>query len=222
MKLLYRFRLVLTVPWLLLLAGCPLIPIVAQALPKIVPAQYPGLQGKSAAVMVWAERDITINYPTIQGDIMAGILRKLQDAQAKQKPAELKGTTFPVSWQSIRRYQMDNPDADNAPIAEIAATVGVKRLIYIEVSEFQTRSDISNDLYRGSIAASLKVVEYENGKAKIAYDEGNIVVKFPPKGPDEGVLNIGDQRTYLFTINEFTTQIARKFYKYETEHEPGD
>lgn len=214
--------LIVCTPLLLLLSGCPAAGVIASALPKIVPAQYAGLKGKTTAIVVWAERDITIDYPTIQADITAGLTKKLQDAQVKDKPDELEGTTFPVSWQSIRRYQMDNPDADTAPIAEVAATVGVQRLIYLEVSEFQTRSDVSSDLFRGQIVASMKVIEYENGKAVTAYNEGDIIAKFPTKGPDEGVLNIGDQRTYLHTINEFTSKLVWKFYKHEEVRQLGE
>jgi hypothetical protein len=214
--------LIVCMPMLVMLGGCPAAAIIAQALPKIVPAQYAGLKGKSTAIVVWAERDITIDFPTIQADITAGLTKKLQEAQVAEEPDDLKDTTFPVTWQSIRRYQMDNPDADTAPVAEIASVVGVQRLIYLEVSEFQTRSDVSLDLYRGHLVASMKVIEWENGKAKTAYDEGNIIAKFPKKGPDEGAPNIGDQRTYLFTIEEFTRMLAWKFYKHEEEHQPGD
>jgi hypothetical protein len=172
--------------------------------------------------MVWPEPMVKINYPRIQADITASLQQKLLEAQTKEKPDDLKGTSFPVSWQSMMRYQQNNPDADTLPIDETAKVVGVQRLIYIEVAEFQTRSDVSSDLYRGQIVANVKVVEYENGKAKTGYEENNITVKFPEKGPDEGVLNLGDDRTYAATINTFTGKLAWKFYKHDEERQLGE
>src|SRR5688572_15112991 len=121
-------------PMLLMLSGCPGMAIIAQALPIIVPAQYPGLAGKTTAVMVWTEPQIKNDFPTLPGDIIASLQKKLQDVQVKEEPDDLKGTTFPVTWQSMLRYQSNNPDADTLPIAEVAQEVGVQRLIYIEVS----------------------------------------------------------------------------------------
>jgi hypothetical protein len=216
--------LVLSLLLATLCTGCGLFAVAARAMPKIVPAAYPGLKGKSSAVMIWTERMIRTDFPTIESDISASLLKKLQDAQAKEKPDDLKGSTFPVTWQSMRRYQQNNPSADSLPIAEVAKEVGVERLIYIEISQFQTRSDLSPDLFRGLVVASLKVVEYDpkTHETKIGYQEGNITVKFPPKGPDEGVLNIGDQRTYVGTINELTSKLVWKFYKHEEERGFGE
>src|SRR3954470_6405690 len=78
-------------------AGCGFIANAANALPLTVKAAYPGLAGKTTAVMVWPEPMIKINYPRIQADITASLQQKLMDAQKKDKPDELKGTSFPVS-----------------------------------------------------------------------------------------------------------------------------
>ena len=56
----------------------------------------------------------------------------------------------------MARFQQDHPGVESLPIAELAKEVGVERLIYIEISQFQTRSDLSPDLYRGIVVASLK------------------------------------------------------------------
>jgi hypothetical protein len=206
----------------MLCAGCGILANAANAMPLIVKAAYPGLKGKTTAVMVWPEPAVKINYPRIQADIIASLQQKLMDVQKKDKPEDLQDTAFPVSWQSMMRYQENNPDADSQPIEQTAREVGVQRLIYIEVAEFQTRSDISPDLYRGQIVANLKVVELENGKVKTGYEENNITVKFPPKGPDEGWMNLGDENTYVGTIKEFTGKIAWKFYKHEEDRQLGE
>ena len=212
---------------LLPLGGCQLlgiVGIVAKAMPKIVPAAYTGLAGKDVAVMVWTDRAISVDWPNMSIDVGASIRKKLLAGQADDKPKELEGTTFPVTPQSIARFQLDHPEMDNAPITEIAPQVGVHRLIYIEITRFQTRSDmaVNTDLYLGQIVANIKVVEYENGQAKIGYKENNVTIQFPKKAPADGVSNLGDDKTYVLTVDAFTTQAAWRFYKHEEEREVGE
>ena len=222
-----KFRNAITVFALLSLfslSGCAIFATLARVVPKIVPAVYPGLKGKDVAVMVWADRAISIDWPAMSIDITATTQKKLLAAQTTDKPDELEGTTFPVTAQSMARFQMDHPEAEVMPITQVAPIVGVKRLIYVEITNFQTRSDlaVNTDLYRGQITANLKVVEFEDGKAKIAYEESKITALFPKKGPSDGVLNLGDAKTYVGTVDAFTTKLALKFFKHEEDREVGE
>jgi len=197
---------------------------MAQALPKIVPAAYKGLKGKDVAVMVWTDSAISVDWPAMSIDVGAGVRKKLLAGQAEDKPDDLDGTTFPVTPQSIAKFQMDHPEAELSPITQIAPQVGVKRLIYIEIVGFQTRSDmgVNTDLYRGKLTANLKVIEYENGQTKVGYEENHVTVNFPKKSPTDGVSGLGDIRTYVGTVDAFTTLTAWRFYKHEEEREPGE
>ncbi|CAN5567839.1 hypothetical protein BH10PLA1_BH10PLA1_09760 [soil metagenome] len=208
----------LTVP------GCSIFSTIARTMPKIVPAAYAGLKGKDTVVMVWADRAIATDWPSITIDITASTQKKLLNAQAADKPDELDGTTFPASPQSVARFQMDHPEAELMPITQVAPMVGVKRLIYVEVVNFQTRSDLSvnTDLFRGQITANVKVVEWDGTKAKIAYEESKITAIWPKKAPQDGVLNIGDAKTYVGTVDAFTTTLALRFFKHEEEREVGE
>jgi len=218
-----RLLLVSTLVLLPLVAGCGIFGVVARAMPKIVPAAYTGLQGSTVAVMVWTDPAIAVDWPAMSIDVGAGIRKKLLAGQKDDKPKELEGTTFPVTPQSIARFQMDHPEFERAPINDIASQVGVQRLIYVEVVGFQTRSDmaINTDLYRGQMSANVKVIEYENGKAKTAFED-KVSVAFPKNAPADGVSNLGDDRTYVGTVDAFTTQAAWRFYKHEEEREPGE
>ncbi len=207
-----------------LIAGCQIFSFMARAIPKMVPAVYTGLKGKDVAVMVWADRAISIDWPAISIDVGASLRKKLMTAQTEDKPKDLEGTTFPVTPQSIARFQLDHPEAELSPITDIAPQVGVRRLIYIEVVRFQTHSDmaVNTDLYLGQLVANVKVVEFENGKTKIDFAEDNVTIKFPKKSPADGTPGIGDIRTYVNTIDAFTTATAWKFYKHEVEREAGE
>jgi hypothetical protein len=112
---------------------------------------------------------------------------------------------------------MDHPELDGLPIADIAPKLGVSRLIYIEIENFNTRSDQSVDLFRGNLSATVQVVEVINGHAKVAFEENRVTATYPPKSPEEGVPGVGDMRIYVGTIDAFATEAANRFLPHEEE-----
>lgn len=221
-----RYPLLLVALGLVLpaLVGCNIVGAGAVVANRIVPQkvepQYKGLAGQSVAVMIWAERGIRIDWPTVQSDIATSVQNKLVAAQA-DKAKELKETKFPVPAASILRYQADYPQIQSRPITEVAPHLanrtGLTRLIYIEISDFSTRPAPGVDLFRGAMSGSIKVVDIKDGKARIAYEESDIRASFPKKSPDEGTPNANDNRIYIGTVNEFTTEVVKRFITHEDE-----
>jgi hypothetical protein len=199
------------------MSGCAALGVAAEALPppSILP-QYKGLQGQSVAIMVWAEQGIKIDWPDLPLDTAAGLEHKFMAGQ-KDLPKYLKDTTFPVPALTVVRYQEDHPEWEGVPVEDIAAQLHVSRLIYIEVEAFQTRSDASTDLYKGSILGSVKVVEVANGKGKVAYTEDGIRAEYPHESPEEGVLDAGDDKIYTGTLDAFTTELIHRFLPHDEE-----
>jgi hypothetical protein len=198
--------------------GCALFGVIANAIPQYVKPKYTGLQNQSVAVMVWADRAIRVDYPSVQMDIAGSIQKKMVDLTTTgDRPDELKGMTMPVKPQSIYRYQQDHPEIDGMPIADIAPRFGVTRLLYIEVERLTTRSTQSLDLFRGGLVATLKVLEIKDGKATVAYTENNVGAIFPPKSREEGVPGSNDYLMYMGVVNEFSTAVVRRLITYEEE-----
>src|SRR5688572_32239626 len=156
------------------LQGCTLLGVAAYKLkpPETVQPKYMGLENQSTGVMVWADRGLRIDWPMIQLDLANTVQQKLTDFQ-KGKGRESKtlvGTTFPVLPASIVRYQKDHPEIEAMPIEEVAPRLGVNRLIYVELEDFATRSEESVQLFRGTGNATVKVIEVDNGVAKVAFE----------------------------------------------------
>ncbi|HEX8522883.1 MAG TPA: hypothetical protein VF669_11540 [Tepidisphaeraceae bacterium] len=201
---------------MLLLSGCAALGVAAHAMPPptVLPA-YNGLAGQSVGVMVWADRGVRIDFPAMQVDLANAVQKRLQAATPKAK--QLKGATFPVQPASIVRYQQDHPEIEGSPVAQVAPRLGVSRLVYIEIENFATRSDLSVDLFRGTASASIKVLEITGQQANTGYNESGIKVAFPPKAPREGIPNVGDYRIYAGTIDSLATQIANRLLPHEEE-----
>jgi len=200
-----------------LASGCSAIGVAAQALPEPdVPARYANLKGHSVAALVWLPRGLETDYPALRLDLTSGILAQLKQAQAAGR-GDLKGASFPHIPASLVRFQQDHPELEQSPITSVAPRLGVQRLIYVEVENFQTRSDQAVELFRGSATVSIKLVEVEGNAAKVAYQESGQTVTYPPSAPAEGVPSVGDARIYRGTVELLGGAVARKFFS----HAPG-
>lgn len=195
----------------LLFAGCQVLGVIGNALPDpTVGPKYVGLQHQRTAVMVWTDRSMAIDWPTLQLDLTRGIQTRLQESARKDHPKELEGTQF-VPAESVVRFQRDHPESETEAIADVAPRLNINRLIYIEVEDFTTRPSDSLDLFRGTLKANLKVLGVADGRAKLLYEEPNVQVNFPEKGPEEGAPGLGDAATYEQTLTAFTTAVVNRF-----------
>jgi hypothetical protein len=209
--------LLLLLAFPLLTTGCAALGVAAQALPEPdVPAKYADLKGHSVAAMVWVPRGLETDYPALRLDLTSGVIAELKHATAANRP-ELKGATFPHIPASLVRFQQDHPELEQSPIVSVAPRLGVQRLIYVEVENFQTRSDQAVELYRGSASVSVKLVEVDGNTAKVAYEETGQTVTFPRTAPPEGVPSVGDAKIYRGTVDLLSMSIGRRFYA----HPPG-
>lgn len=192
------------------LNGCAIAGIAANAMPQYTSAAYAGLAGQSAGVMVDVDDATLIDWPELRLDIAAGVQDKLQQAQ-KGGSKELAKTTFPYPPASVVRFQREHPEARAQPVTATAPRLGgISRLIYIEMEDFQTHPATSVDLFRGSASARVKVIEVQDGRAKVAYEDV-VRAQYPVKAPEEGIPGADDYAIYRGTLNEFTTQIAKRF-----------
>ena len=219
-----QFRLAssfILLAFILLLPGCQILGVAAYKLapPPTIQPKYMGLENQSTGVMVWADRGLRIDWPTLQLDLANSVQKKLTEFQktGKRESKTLAGTSFPVLPASIVRSQKDHPEIEAMPVTEIAPRLGVNRLIYVELEDFATRSDQSLALFRGTGEATVKVVEVHNADAVVAFEQNNVQSAYPPKAPAEGVANLGDMRTYSGTVDALSTEIARLFVQYQLE-----
>jgi len=182
-----------------------------------VHAKYAGLQGQTVGVMVWADHGILIDWDPIRLDLANAIQEGLLQ---RSKADEMKGTTFPWKPASIIRYQRDHPATESLPVTQVAPSLQVTRLIYVEVQQFRTRPT-TIELFRGDATISLKVIEVNpnGGTAHVAYTEDNIHVTFPHNAPQDGEPNLGDYKTYVGTVAALSNEVVNRLTTHEEERE---
>lgn len=216
-----RTKLLLSLALMLLpavLAGCQAAGAILHAIPPAnISAAYTGMQGQAACVMVWAERPIRIDWENMQLDMTTLIQTKLQRLQ-KAEQKELEGMTWPYQPTSVARWQRDHLEVEGQSVIDFAPRLGgITRLIYVEIQEFQTRSDASLELYKGKMSASMKIVEINNGKARVAFEENDLRCTFPPKIPSEGVMGLNDYQVYLGSLDTMSTLIVNRLVEHAPE-----
>ena len=202
----------LPVALLCCLSGCAILGALAYkvAPEPTIPAQYAGLRGQSVAVMVWAPEGTLIDFPEVRLDVAGSLQKKLEQAAAA-KTKEVAGVSFPTSAASIVRLQENEPELEAVPLVEVAPRLNASRVIYVEIETLQTRSDASVELYRGSASATMKIVEVSGGKGTVVYEESGIAAVFPPNAREEGSIEGNDSVMYAGSVNELTSQIAKRF-----------
>jgi hypothetical protein len=194
-------------------SGCAAVSAVSRVVPETKPPAYPGLAGHSVGVMVWADRGIKIDWPSVQLNLATAVQSKLRTSNAP----EVKECRWSVQPASIVKYQRDHPSVDSTPILTTAPKLGVERLIYIEIQNLSTRAPASIQLYRGNIVANVQVIEVNGDAATIGFEQSNIRAIYPPKSPPDGVLNSDDVTIYAGAISELATEIAHMLVSYEVE-----
>lgn len=190
--------------------GCAAIGVAASMIPPPPVKAVYRLEGKQAGVMVWADRGLRIDWPGMQRDLAGGVQSRLQQAAEAGNDA-LKGVTFPVSVESMIRFQRDNPGLEALPITEVAPQLGVPVLIYIEIKSFSTRAFRTPSMFRGNALASLRVIEVTDGKAKTVFQEEDIAVIWPEGSTEDGSPRGSDAQYYVSTLSALADELASRF-----------
>jgi hypothetical protein len=199
--------------------GCAIIGYAAAVIPGPgAKARYPGLAGQKVAVMTWAERAVTYDFPMLQSDVTMSVHNKLeQAANPKLKTEDLQGTTFVDPRQSYR-YQKNHPELENRSLAEIApkvgAALGCTRLVWVEIQPFSIYDPRTPVLLKGLATMTIRVADIKGDQVKIAYEESNVAVEFPRSAPEGVPPSDTMTPTYIYRglVDEMTTQVAMRFF----------
>src|SRR5437763_890065 len=85
--LLFAFFILLPSSFILLPSGCALLGVAAYKLTsaQTVKPKYTNLANQTVGVMVWADRGIRIDWPTLQLDLANSIDKKLKEQTTDEK-----------------------------------------------------------------------------------------------------------------------------------------
>ncbi|RMF79613.1 MAG: hypothetical protein D6744_08970 [Planctomycetota bacterium] len=207
----FRITAATLLPCLALLAGCralmmPLVVFGAEPTRKVA-AEYPYLADKTICIAVWLDNNTRFEYPHAQLELSEHVAAALQP--------HIDNVAF-VPNKRVVAYQRSHPNWDREDPAVLGARFRADRLMLIEVTQYTTREPDSPHLYRGRIAASVKVYDTEYENAAPVY-RTRVEVAYPPKSVGEW--GADDRSIRRGAMELFAAELARKFYDHRVKVE---
>ncbi len=196
------------------LSGCAAVGVVALAAkgveetrPKKVAAEYLGLQGKSYAVVVAADRSIQAEYPALVTEVTARINDRLY---------EFSGASAYVPAQDLLRYLYDHPEWIAQPYSDLAKTLSVDRLVVVDLNEFRLHDPGNQYLWDGAAAGTVSVIEADSSLPDEFVYQRALGMKFPDvTGVDQSQFT--RQQVASVLVSRFVNRVSWVFYDHEEE-----
>lgn len=168
-------------------------------------AKYAKLQDKSFAVIVAADRSIQSEYPSVVTIITAEMSKRL---------SEHAGATGVLPAAEVLRYQSQHPGWVAKPLGDLAKTLGVDRVVYVDLQDFSMTDPGNPYVYNGVASGVIHVAEVESEVAsEFAFGE-RVSVKFPDMS---GMSPTQIPRDQVFSelTRRFIERSAWMFYQHE-------
>lgn len=184
--------------------GCRLLaaPILmwGQEPTKEVPAEFPYLQGKKVCLAVWADSETLFEYPWVQLEVSEHVAKAI-------KP-NVERVSFTPN-RNVVELQQREVDWERTDPAVLGKRFGAERVLMIELTQYTTREPESPHLYRGRIAANVKV--YDTGYPRSApVFKTSVETVYPPESV--GQWGTDDRAIRKATMEAFAAELAGKFY----------
>lgn len=205
-----RLLLILTV--LVILPGCAAGVLVGgmmesyrEASTRTIPSEYDGLQDKSFAVFVAADRLIQSDHPQEVARLTTLLTQRLIEN------ANASGVVPPAA---ILEYQYNHPGWIALSYDELADHFGVERLIYVDLYEFRLREPGNAYLWDGVAAAQIGVVEADGPLGDEFVYSKQIVVQFPD-ADGYGPTDYSSSQISAVLEKRFVDRVTWLFYEHE-------
>jgi hypothetical protein len=168
-------------------------------------AKYTKLEGKSFAVIVAADRAIQSEFPSIVTIITADTTKRL---------AEHAGASGMLPAAEVLRYQSQHPGWVAKPLGELAKTLGVERVVYVDLQDFRMTDPGNPYVYNGVASGVIHVAEAESEVASEFAFGKDVRVQFPDMS---GMSPSQIPRDQVFSelTRRFIERSAWMFYQHE-------
>ncbi|MEM1329621.1 MAG: hypothetical protein AAGG07_03575 [Planctomycetota bacterium] len=177
---------------------------------KTIPAQYIGLEGKSYAVVIAADRIIQAEFPNLTAVLTDRINTRL---------ATFAGASGFIPTQTTLAYLLNRPSWVSMPLGELADELGVDRLVYIDLYEFRLHAPGNSYLWDGVAAGTVAIIEADGYAPDEFAFEREITMKFP----DTDGYGPGDLDRNLVSsvlVARFVDRSSWLFYEHEEPYYP--
>ncbi|MEM7630258.1 MAG: hypothetical protein AAF356_12710 [Planctomycetota bacterium] len=170
-----------------------------------IPAEYTEIAGRSFAVVVQADRLIQSEEP--------GIVRRLT-RQINDRIALNAGASHGIPSDALLAVLYNTPQWPAMPPGEVAAMLGVERLVWIELTEYRLHEPGNEYVYDGAAVGSVLVYAADSPLPDDPVFDRGIAVRFP----DSSGFIATDLPAAAVTTelsSRFINRVAWLFYEHE-------
>lgn len=201
-------------PWLV---GCEIVgvaSVMAESYKRTsthaVSEEYTGLSGKSFAVMVVADRALQADMPALVPTLTVAMTERLRE--------NANGSGY-VPAGTMVRFVSENPRAAVLSPAEIAQTLGVERLVHVELLDFRLHEPGNAHLWDGLASARVGVLEADGAIPDDFAYRKDVTVRFPSQS---GVSRSEMQETIVQSrlITRLVDRVVWNFYEHQEPYYP--
>lgn len=175
-----------------------------------VPAEYLGVQGKSFAVVVSADRVLLTEHANLVPYFIANVSERLR---------QFAGASGYVPPGTMMEYLTNNPRWSAIPYGEICEELEVDRLIVVEITEFRLHEPGNRYLWEGLAQAQVGVVEADGYSPDDFAFRRTLTVRFPDKKgytPNDMDQRLVDSALRLRLVD----RVSWLFYEHDEPYEP--
>jgi hypothetical protein len=172
--------------------------------------RYAGLENRSIAVLVEADLSTLYEHPTLVATITDNVSRRIA--------REVPGARV-VPTQMVLQWQYRTPQWNAMPYGEVAAALGVDRLVHIDLYEFRLNPPGNSWEWDGLCAANVGVIERDSYDPDSFIDTFTVESRFPDiTGVDRQSATPAAIQTGV--LARFVERTAWLFYRHEEPKYP--
>ena len=174
-------------------------------------AKYRGLENKTVAIVVNAERGVLYEHPTVvpnvAGNIALGIREHVSGVQV-------------LDWRESLAWCYRTPSWTTLPLGEIAKELGVDRVVYVDIFEFRLNPVGNRWIWEGMAGANVAIIERDSLDPDAFSEEYSITVKFPDV-KDLSRESATEQQIMTGLVAKFTQTVNKLFYDHLEDKYPN-
>jgi hypothetical protein len=172
---------------------------------KVVKAKYAGLEGKTFAVVIAADRGVQADQPDIVPLMTREVTRRL---------IENVGAAGVYPADEVLRFQYQRPGWVAMSPADLAGALGVERLVFVELQDFALNDPGNPYIWAGNAAATVRVLETDGVVPDDFAFRESVRVGFPDQ-EGLGPMQIPMQTVQAALAKRIIDRVSWLFYDHE-------
>jgi hypothetical protein len=214
-------RITLLIVSCLMLGGCAAAAIVSAVGSQLerdkkieVLAKYSGLKDKTVAVLVNADLSTLYEHPSLSTTLVTNITNRI-GRELKAQNVRVMRPVDALNWQySASAWS-------SMPYGQIAAELGVDRVVLIDVYEYRLTPPGNRWVWEGVCAANVGIIEADGSDPDMLVDEFTVMATFPPV-KNLAIDGATAQQIETGVLANFIEKVTWLFYDHEEFKYPAE